>query len=399
MKKLVYLTTILALMTLVACTPPSTATPTTLPTPAAMTATLPAAQSESPTLPAASPTSSNVADQPAATAPPAAAPPTEPPPAIEVLAEGLDLPWEMAFLPDGGMLLTERPGKLTLLGSDAGKLTIDGVHHEGEGGLLGMALHPQFEQNRWLYLYFTSIQNNQVINKVERYTYQDHSLNDGTLIIGNLPGARYHDGGRIKFGPDGLLYITTGDAGNPASAQDLNSLAGKILRVNEDGSIPAGNPFGTAVYSYGHRNAQGLAWDSQRRLWATEHGPSGIESGNDEVNLIEAGKNYGWPDIRGVETREGMVTPLIESTRNDTWAPSGMVIVDDVIYFAGLRGAALYAVPIEGSTLGALSTYFKNEFGRLRNAVQGPDGLLYLMTSNGNAADRLIRIDPAQLNN
>lgn len=386
---------LLAGLLLSACAPAATSAP-----PPATVADLPtpmivAAATTEPAPPATEPAATQAASPETASPTEAPTAPAEPPPAVEVIAEGLSLPWELVFLPDGGMLLTERPGVLTLLGSPEGKLTVEGVHHQGEGGLLGMALHPEFAANNYLYLYFTTIQNDQVINRVERYVYRDHTLSDKLLIIDNLPGARYHDGGRIAFGPDGYLYITTGDAGNPQSAQDLNSLAGKILRLREDGSLPPDNPFGTAVYSYGHRNPQGLAWDSQGRLWATEHGPSGFESGNDEVNLIEAGKNYGWPVIRGLETRDGMVTPLVESTRSDTWAPSGMLILDDVIYFAGLRGAALYAVPTSNPSLATLETYFKNEFGRLRTVVLGPDGLFYLLTSNGD--DKLIRIDPKQL--
>jgi glucose/arabinose dehydrogenase len=172
----------------------------------------------------------------------------------------------------------------------------------------------------------------------------------------------------------------------------LESLNGKVLRVGDNGSIPAGNPFGTAIWSWGHRNPQGLAWDSQGRLWATEHGPSGTESGKDEVNLIEKGNNYGWPVIRGAEVQEGMITPMIESGSRDTWAPSGAVIVADVLYFAGLRGQALYKVPIEGMRLEKLEVLYKGEFGRLRNVVLGPDGRLYLMTSNGNAEDKVIAI-------
>lgn len=386
---------LLAGLLLGACAPAATpaplpATVADLPTPVIV-----AAATIEPAPPATEPAATEAASPETASPTEAPTSPAEPPPAVEVIAEGLNLPWELVFLPDGGMLLTERPGVLTLLGSPEGKLTVEGVHHQGEGGLLGMALHPEFAANNYLYLYFTTIQNGQVINRVERYVYRDHTLSDKLLIIDNLPGARYHDGGRIAFGPDGYLYITTGDAGNPQSAQDLNSLAGKILRLRDDGSLPPDNPFGTAVYSYGHRNPQGLAWDSQAQLWATEHGPSGFESGNDEVNLIEAGKNYGWPVIRGLETRDGMVTPLVESTRSDTWAPSGMLILDDVIYFAGLRGAALYAVPTSNPSLATLETYFKNEFGRLRTVVLGPDGLFYLLTSNGD--DKLIRVDPKQL--
>lgn len=314
------------------------------------------------------------------------------PQAPEVIAENLNFPWELVFLPDGGMLLTERAGTLLLLGQNGSRIPVEGVLHVGEGGLLGMALHPDFATNGWIYLFLTSTQGLEIVNRVERYVYKDHTLSERVLILEGIRGAPIHDGGRIKFGPDGMLYITTGDSGNADLSQDRDSLNGKILRVKDDGSIPVDNPFGTAIWSYGHRNPQGLDWDSQGRLWATEHGPSGLESGKDEVNLIEPGKNYGWPVIRGSQTQEGMVTPVIESGSNDTWAPSGATIVNDVLYYTGLRGQALYKVPVEGMSLEKLEVLYKGQFGRIRNVVLGPDGRLYLMTSNGNGADKVIAI-------
>lgn len=310
----------------------------------------------------------------------------------EVIAENLNFPWELVFLPDGGILLTERDGNLLLLGLNGLRIPVEGVHHVGEGGLLGMALHPDFASNGWIYLYLTSTKGLEIVNRVERYVYKEHTLSERVLILEGIRGAPIHDGGRLKFGPDGMLYITAGDSGNSDLAQNLNSLNGKILRLKDDGSIPADNPFGTAIWTYGHRNPQGLAWDSQGRLWATEHGPSGLETGNDEINLIEKGKNYGWPAIRGMQTQEGMVTPVIESGKNDTWAPSGATIVNDVLYYAGLRGQALYKVPIEGMSLDKLQVLYKGDFGRVRNVVQSPDGRLYLMTSNGTNADKVIAI-------
>ena len=241
-------------------------------------------------------------------------------------------------------------------------------------------------------MYLTSTQGLNIVNRVERYVYKDHTLSERVLILEGIRGAAIHDGGRIKFGPDGMLYITTGDAGVTSLSQDLSSLNGKILRVEDDGSIPADNPFGTAVWSYGHRNPQGLAWDSLGRLWATEHGPSGAESGQDEVNLIKKGQNYGWPVIRGAQVQEGMVTAVIESGARDTWAPSGAVIVNDVLYYAGLRSQGLYKVPLEGMSLEKLEVLYKGEYGRLRNVVLGADGRLYLMTSNGNDADKVIAV-------
>ncbi|HWQ99627.1 MAG TPA: PQQ-dependent sugar dehydrogenase, partial [Candidatus Methylomirabilis sp.] len=202
------------------------------------------------------------------------------------------------------------------------------------------------------------------------------------------------------FGPDGKLYVTTGDAGRDRNAQDKTSLAGKILRLNDDGTVPDDNPFGTAVWSYGHRNPQGLVWDDQGRLWATEHGRSGILSGFDELNLIEKGKNYGWPAIQGDDKKEGLVTPVINSGANETWAPSGAVYVDGSVFFAGLRGETLYEARVNDTPV-TLKKHLVGQYGRLRAVVLGPDGDLYLTTSNLDGRgtpvtddDRIVRINP-----
>ncbi len=313
-------------------------------------------------------------------------------PEPKVIVEGLSWPWELVFLPDGGILLTERPGSLLLINGDKEQIYVGGVRHYGEGGLLGMALHPDFEENGWLYLYSTYESAGQILNRVERYVFREGQLKDRFVVVEGILGSSIHDGGRIMFGPDGKLYITTGDAGMPDISQNLESLNGKILRLNADGSVPEDNPFGNAVWSAGHRNAQGLAWDSQGRLWSTEHGPSGAETGNDEVNLIEPGKNYGWPLLRGMQTQEGYTAPVIESGRSDTWAPSGAVIVDDVLYFAGLRGAAVYRVPVDDMSMDKLEVLYKNEFGRIRNVVVSPEGQLWIMTSNGAGVDQVIAL-------
>ncbi len=243
---------------------------------------------------------------------------------IEIIAENLQIPWEIAFLPDGDLLVTERPGMLKRIGKERRVYAIEGVEPIGEGGLLGMVLHPRFSENHWMYLYLTTKNGDSLINRVERYRFERDRLAEKTIIIDNIPGAAYHDGGRIAFGPDGYLYVTTGDSGKSDLAQDISSLAGKILRLKDDGSIPPDNPFGNVVWSYGHRNSQGLAWDDKRRLWATEHGRSGILSGLDELNLIEKGKNYGWPAIQGDETETGMESPVIQSGPDETWAPAGI---------------------------------------------------------------------------
>jgi len=300
----------------------------------------------------------------------------------EIFSDNLEIPWEIAFLPNGEILVTERTGRLVKVGKDKEYIDVPGVKPAGEGGLLGATLHPEFSDNYYLYLYITSEKDSVIVNKVERYVFKDNSLSQGETIIDNIPGASYHDGGRIEFGPDGYLYITTGDAGNDKSAQDLNSLAGKILRIKDDGTIPEDNPFDSPIYSYGHRNPQGLAWDSEGRLWATEHGRSGNASGYDELNSIEKGKNYGWPEIQGDEEREGMVKPAIHSGPSTTWAPAGLEYWNGKLYFAGLRGSALYEVTLDGDNVIGYEELMKGNYGRLRAVREGPDHNLYLTTSN-----------------
>jgi glucose/arabinose dehydrogenase len=304
-----------------------------------------------------------------------------------VIAKNLKIPWEIVLLPDGGYLIPERDGHLYFISNDnESRVEIQGVRHKGEGGLLGAVIHPQFSENRFLYLYLTTQSGDELTNQVERYTLnlEKKQLENRTVILANIPGAANHDGGRLVFSPDGKLFVTTGDAQQPALAQNTQSLAGKILRVNDDGSIPTDNPFGNAVYSYGHRNPQGLAWDVRGRLWETEHGPSGAETGNDEINVIEKGKNYGWPEIRGKQQKEGMVTPVLESGTDDTWAPGGAIVWEDHLVFTGLRGERLYLTHItDDGTLGELYYYFAETFGRLRAIALDPSGdWFYLATSN-----------------
>lgn len=329
---------------------------------------------------------------------------TKTPSDVEVVAENLDIPWDMVFLPDSSMLVTQRAGTLLRIGKNTTPITIEGVAHIGEGGLLGIALHPQFSRNNFVYLYLTTRTGDALTNRVERYTLSGNQLTQKTSIIENIPGAQYHDGGRIAFGPDGKLYITTGDAGVSTNAQNTDSLAGKILRLNDDGSVPTDNPFGNAVWSYGHRNPQGIAWDASGVLWATEHGRSGVRSGFDEVNLIVKGANYGWPTIEGDKSATGMQTPITNSGASETWAPSGATVIDDTLLFAGLRGQSLYSAPISGTTLGPIAANLTSQFGRLRTVTVGPDGFLYILTSNkdgrGTPAandDRIIRINPKLL--
>jgi glucose/arabinose dehydrogenase len=320
---------------------------------------------------------------------------------ITIVAENIFVPWEIAFLPDGTLLVTQRSGELLHIGKDRSSTPIAGVEHVGEGGLLGMALHPNFAENNWMYLYLTTHSGKGLENRVERYVLKDGNLSDKRIILEAIPGAQYHDGGRIAFGPDGYLYITTGDAQNEALAQDTSTLNGSILRVADDGSLPSDNPFGSAVYSYGHRNVQGIAWDNENRLWATEHGRSGLKSGYDELNLIKAGGNYGWPNIEGDEVQEGMTAPVIHSGPDETWAPSGMVYFRDSLYFVGLRGSALYRARLDGEKVGELVLYLRETFGRLRTVQIGPDGFVYIATSNTDGRgtpdendDKILKVNP-----
>lgn len=278
-------------------------------------------------------------------------------------------------------------------------MTIDEVAHIGEGGLLGLAVHPNFSENQFVYVYYTYQKGQDLANQVARFKKEDENLVDKKIIVDNIPGAANHNGGRIKFGLDRFLYITTGDALISDLAQDKNSLAGKILRVKDNGSIPTDNPFPSSpVYSFGHRNPQGLARDEQGRLWATEHGATA----NDEINLIEPGKNYGWPIIRGEEKAEGLEAPVLQSGR-ETWAPSGTAFLEDSLFFAGLRSQILYEVKIKKEPI-TLQQHFSKKFGRLRDVVLGPDGFLYLLTSNRDGRgiptlddDQIIRINPKKL--
>lgn len=326
---------------------------------------------------------------------------------LQVIAQGLDTPWGLAIFPDNSILVTERKGTVRLIDSSgvlqvAPVATISSVREIGEGGLLGITLHPSFAANNYVYVYYTyNASGNNTMNRVSRFTFINGKLSDEKTIVDAIPGAANHDGGRIKFGPDGNLYIGTGDAQEPSRAQDQNNLAGKILRVTENGDAVPGNPFNNRIYSYGHRNVQGLAWDTNGQLWATEHGRSGGLSGLDELNKIEAGKNYGWPEIQGTETRDGMVTPF-KNSGNTTWAPSGMAFLNGSLYFSGLRGETLYkANPKDAADL---KEYLKGEYGRIRDVVADSNGMLYVTTSNKDGRgvpdasdDRILRINPEKL--
>lgn len=322
---------------------------------------------------------------------------------IEIIAQNLEVPWAIAHFANGSMLVTERAGRVRLI-DQAGRLDADpilqiNVRQLAESGLHGVAIHPSFSSKPYVYFYYTySAEGDNTENRVVRYKFDDKKFSDEKIIVDAIPGARFHDGGRLTFGPDKFLYITTGDALNPSLAQDTNSKAGKILRVADDGQIPGDNPFQNEVYSYGHRNPQGITWDSEGRLWETEHG----NNATDEVNLIEKGKNYGWPDVRGNETKDGMQNPVIQSGQI-TWAPAGLAYLNGSLFFGGLRGQTLFEAKIEGDKL-ALKEHFKGELGRIRAVVTGPDNFLYISTSNRDGRgipldgdDKILRINPGKL--
>ena len=302
---------------------------------------------------------------------------------MEVVARRLETPWALAFASDGRLFVAERPGRIRLVAG--GRLqrkpvAVLKVVERGESGLMGLALDPRFDDNGFLYVCYTAdIGGGRGVNRVGRLTFRDGVAANEVVLLDRLPAAEMHDGCRLKFGPDGKLYFTIGDAGVPELAQRLESLAGKILRVNADGSVPADNPFaGSPVYSLGHRNPQGLAWDREGRLIASEHGPTG----RDKINLIRPGANYGWPRVRGKAGDARYVDPLIESG-DDTWAPSGIAILDDELFVAGLRSQQLLRMSL-GRDLEVTRTtsLLEQTYGRLRDVVVGPEGALYVTTSN-----------------
>lgn len=331
---------------------------------------------------------------------------------VQTVATGLTVPWELRFLPGDELLVAERTGRLIRLDPTTGErasLDVPDVEARGESGLMGLALHPDFPGTPWIYLCHTTDATGELTNRVIRYRYRDHAIEEGEVLLGGMPAAAVHDGCRLEFGPEGMLYATMGDAGGADRAQDRSSPAGKIHRLMPDGEVPEDNPVGTTVYSFGHRNPQGLTWDDRGRLWATEHGPSGLSSGRDELNLIAPGENYGWPEIRGDEGADGMRRPVAHSGGR-TWAPAGLAFLDGRLYWAGLRGSALYSVALPGDGSdpepGSLDVvaHLEDEFGRLRAVRVGPDGRLYVSTSNrdgrGNPAggdDRILKLDPGAL--
>jgi glucose/arabinose dehydrogenase len=327
-------------------------------------------------------------------------------PKVETVAEGLEIPWEIGFLPDGRALITERPGRVRLLLPD-GKLSDKAVANvdvvaDGEGGLLGLAVDPDFETNSFVYLYRTTERG----NEVARYRLDGTRLREQATIVQDIPAGGVHDGGRIRFGPDKKLYVSTGEAGEGSRAQDPNSLGGKFLTLTPDAYRGAGGE--PQIYSTGHRNPQGFDWEPKAgRLVATEHGPSGGDGprGFDELNIVRQGGNYGWPEVYGRD-HGAFVAPV--AVYEEAIAPSGGSFVTkpgsewtgDFI-FGALVGEQMRRIRLRGNRVVINEPLFQGEYGRIRTVVEGPDGALYALTSNRDGRgsprdgdDRLLRIVP-----
>jgi glucose/arabinose dehydrogenase len=322
---------------------------------------------------------------------------------VETVADNLKIPWELVFAPDGRIFFTERDGNLWVIENESMELVATfPASHTSEGGLLGLALDPEFEKNNFLYLYQTYFDFELHHNKVVRYTVSNNQLTDEQILIDKIPGAVWHDGGRIKFGPDEKIYITTGDSTNANLSQKIDSLAGKILRINADGTIPSDNPFESSpVFSYGHRNPQGIDWNENGILVSSEHGPSGEKGyAHDEINVIEPGKNYGWPVIVGDSNNLEYTNPILHSG-DVTWAPSGLLYYDSdkipewkgMFLVAALRGQHVMVMDLdlENNRVNSVEKIFQDEYGRLRDLVQSPDGDVFVLTSNGDN-DKILRV-------
>jgi glucose/arabinose dehydrogenase len=298
--------------------------------------------------------------------------------APQVVATGLTVPWGLGFLPDGSALVAERNSARVLQlrpgATPTTIATISGVVPSGEGGLLGLAISPAYAQDRLVYVYYTSATDNRIVR------FRTDAPQTQEVVLSGLAKADFHNGGRIAFGPDGMLYAGVGDATVTSNAQNQQSLNGKILRMRPDGGVPAtGNPFpGSLVYSLGHRNVQGLAWDAQGRLYAAEFG----QNTWDEVNQIVAGGNYGWPTVEGRSTDTRFRNPIVVWSTAEA-SPSGAAIDGNTLYVAALRGQRLWSVPLNGTGgAGTPVALLQNAYGRLRTVERAPDGSLWITTSN-----------------
>lgn len=317
------------------------------------------------------------------------------PTVVETIATGLRSPWGLAFLPDGSALVSERdtgrivqvgPGAVTPIG------TVSDVAFGGEGGLLGLAVAETFADDPYLYAYLTSPDGNRVI----RMPLREGQLGTVETVLEGIPSSRNHNGGRLAFGPDRMLYVTTGDARDSSLSQRPDSLAGKILRVTPDGQVPADNPDpGSPVWSSGHRNVQGIAWDDEGHLWASEFGDQTF----DELNLIAPGADYGWPSYEGSGgAGEGFTDPVVQWPP-DQASPSGIAVAERTVFMTGLRGQRLWAIPVGAGRAGSPEAFFVGELGRLRAIERAPDGSLWLVTNNTDGRgqpragdDRILRL-------
>ena len=321
---------------------------------------------------------------------PAAPPPGKP----KTVARDLAVPWGIAFLPGGDALVTERDTARLLRVTPAGKVTelgrIHGVSAHGEGGLMGVAV-----KGDQLFVYFTAADDNRIV----RYRFTGDTLSDPKVILKGIPKGAIHNGGRLAFGPDGFLYATTGETGDRQLAQRRDSLGGKILRMTVDGAPAPGNPFGTLVYSLGHRNVQGLAWDPAGRLYASEFG----QNRHDEVNLIKPGANYGWPEVEGKGDDPRFVNPIITWPTSEA-SPSGAAYAAGSLWVAALRGERLWQIPLsQDGSPGTPVAHFTDTYGRLRGLATAPDGTLWLSTSNKDGRgdprdgdDRILSVNPSR---
>lgn len=321
------------------------------------------------------------------------------PPDIQIKSwiENLEIPWSLVFLPNGDAMVSERPGRIKMVRKDQNfsepYMEIRETLHSGEGGLMGLAVHPRFEENSYIYAMHTYMGEQGPLNRVIRLRHQKNTAVFDQVIIDKIPGHRVHNGGRIGFGPDHMLYVCTGDIWEADLAQDRNSLAGKILRLTPDGEIPKDNPFSESpVWSLGNRNPQGLAWHPETgTLFSSEHGPSGEFGlrGMDEINIIQKGGNLGWPAVVGAAGKNSYHDPLVMWIQ--ATPPGGMAFIENDLYVATLRSEALIRIrmktgdgifKVEAIERWFATGPFSGKYGRLRDVVSGPDNALYLLTSN-----------------
>jgi glucose/arabinose dehydrogenase len=347
-----------------------------------------------PTTPTAEPTSPEASPSPSPS--PREGGPARPRVAGTV-AGGLEVPWGIAFLPDGSALVSERDTTRVLAISPDGDQVrtvgrIEAARPQGEAGLLGLAVSPTYDEDSLVYAYASTDRDNRVLSM----TYDGRSLGEPEVVLDGIPNGYNHDGGRLEFGPDGHLYVATGEIGEPDLAQDPDSLAGKILRITPDGDPAPGNPDeDSRVWTLGHRNVQGLAFDDEDRLWASEFGANMW----DELNLIEEGLNYGWPLVEGKGDMEEYENPVAQWQTFEA-SPSGLAYAEGSLWMASLRGERLWRIPVrEDGSIGKPRGFFVGDYGRLRTVVVAPDGSLWLATSNrdgrGTPAaqdDRILRV-------